>query len=326
MAWRSSTPGSARPGQAQAVAGVAVHAGRCRNDVLRDRAAGRSAKSRTSPDLKRRERLQALSLRAVRMQRRGRRPAASACGDAVGAVLGAREKLARFDRRIFQQMNQRRDLATWETSRRPTASPGRPASIARRSPPAWGSFKKFVVSVSISFDIVAEKSSVCRARQSADDPADAAGSPCRACDRLRRARAFAAGEVDVALLHQIEQPSRRGDDDVDAVAQRLDLRAFTDAAEDRRACADRQMLAVGAHVLLDLHHQLARRREHEHAPAALRRVGAGAAASIGSANAAVLPVPVCAMPIRSRPARIAAESPAPGSASARRSLLPSVPA
>ena len=40
-------------------------------------------------------------------------------------------------------------------------------------------------------------------------------------------------EIHVALLHQVDQAAGRGDDDVDAAAQRLDLRAFTDAAEDR---------------------------------------------------------------------------------------------
>ena len=75
-----------------------------------------------------------------------------------------------------------------------------------------------------------------------------------------------AGEVDVALFHQIDQPARRGHDQVDAAAQRLDLRAFADAAEDRRV-AQRQMPAVGADVLFDLRDQLARRRDHQHAHA-----------------------------------------------------------
>ena len=39
-------------------------------------------------------------------------------------------------------------------------------------------------------------------------------------------------QIDVALLHQVEQPAGRGDEDVDAALQRLDLRVLAHAAED----------------------------------------------------------------------------------------------
>ena len=70
---------------------------------------------------------------------------------------------------------------------------------------------------------------------------------------------------------------------------------------------DRRMkLAVGLGAGGDLRGELARRREHQHADlAGLRdvRVAAARRSSEGSMNAAVLPVPVWAMPSRSRPVR-----------------------
>ena len=107
------------------------------------------------------------------------------------------------------------------------------------------------------------------------------------------------------LLHQIDQPARRRDHQIDAGTQRLDLRAFAHAAEDR-GHAQRQMSRVSAHVLLDLHDELARRRDHESARAAGLPFDFEAASfvRIGRTNAAVFPVPVCAMPMRSCPARM----------------------
>ena len=112
--------------------------------------------------------------------------------------------------------------------------------------------------------------------------------------------------VGVLLPHVIHQPARRGDDDVDAGFERALLHAHLDAAVDRGA-GDGGVIGEAVDFVLDLHRELARRREHEHA--ALRgrcragRVGArrraAAAAAIGTTNAAVLPVPVSAQAIRS---------------------------
>ena len=41
------------------------------------------------------------------------------------------------------------------------------------------------------------------------------------------------GELRVRRAEMIEQPARRADDDVDAAAERVLLRAHADAAEDR---------------------------------------------------------------------------------------------
>ena len=67
----------------------------------------------------------------------------------------------------------------------------------------------------------------------------------------------------------VEQAAGRGDDDLDAAAQRADLAAEPDAAVDGgRADA---AAGVGADRLLDLHGQLARRREDEDPDAAMAR-------------------------------------------------------
>ena len=69
-------------------------------------------------------------------------------------------------------------------------------------------------------------------------------------------------QVDGLLPDVIEQPSRRCDQDVNASAQRIDLRVDADAAVD----GDRlelNVLAVGADALLDLRAELAGRRDHQ---------------------------------------------------------------
>ena len=65
-------------------------------------------------------------------------------------------------------------------------------------------------------------------------------------------------QVDGLLLHVVEQAAGRGDDDVDAAAQRVDLRLHADAAVDDGGL-QLQVLAVGADALLDLQRELARR-------------------------------------------------------------------
>jgi len=75
---------------------------------------------------------------------------------------------------------------------------------------------------------------------------------------------FHGGKVDGALADVVEQAAGRGDQDVDAALQRLDLRPDADAAEDQRGL-QRQVVAVGAHAFLDLGGEFARRRQHQHA-------------------------------------------------------------
>ena len=80
---------------------------------------------------------------------------------------------------------------------------------------------------------------------------------------------FEPGKIGRALLHQIDQPARCRDDQIDPGTQRLDLRAFAHSAENR-GHAQRKMFRVGAHVLLDLHDELTRRRHHQRARAVCR--------------------------------------------------------
>src|SRR6266404_1839192 len=71
-----------------------------------------------------------------------------------------------------------------------------------------------------------------------------------------------ARKVGYSLVHQIDQPPRCGYDKIDPGTQRLDLRTLTHAAENR-GHPQRNVFRVSASVLLDLHHQLTSRRDHQ---------------------------------------------------------------
>ena len=74
------------------------------------------------------------------------------------------------------------------------------------------------------------------------------------------------GKRHAALAHEIEQAAGSGYQDVDATAQGRDLRALRDAAQDH-AVVERDVLAVHAEAVRDLHGQFTRGRQHEHARA-----------------------------------------------------------
>ncbi len=80
---------------------------------------------------------------------------------------------------------------------------------------------------------------------------------------------FDVAQVDRALLHVVQQPARRRDDDVDAAAQFLDLRIDVHAAENRGR-AQRLVLAVGAHAFLHLRREFAGRHQDQAADRAAR--------------------------------------------------------
>ena len=100
----------------------------------------------------------------------------------------------------------------------------------------------------------------------------------------------------------IEQPARRRDQHIDAARELRVLVAERDAADDQR---DGELLlgAVLVEVLLDLRGEFARRLENERARHARPGAAGSSILSIGSTNAAVLPVPVWAMPRTSRPGK-----------------------
>ena len=69
-------------------------------------------------------------------------------------------------------------------------------------------------------------------------------------------------QIEDLLLMQVEQAARGGDDDVDALFERLDLGAVAHAAVEERG-AGAEVLAVFLEVLVDLDGEFARRDEHE---------------------------------------------------------------
>ena len=105
-------------------------------------------------------------------------------------------------------------------------------------------------------------------------------------------------EIRGAVLEEIEQAPRRGDEDVHARRELLPLLAVADAAVDD---CDLQIREAGVIAKSGLHlrGQFAGRLEDERA----RRPVLASFVRIGRANAAVLPVPVWAEPIMSLPSR-----------------------
>ena len=73
-----------------------------------------------------------------------------------------------------------------------------------------------------------------------------------------------AREIDRLLADVVEQASGRGDENVEAARERIDLGLHADAAVDTVG-AQRHVLAVSADRQLDLRRELARRRQHQHA-------------------------------------------------------------
>jgi hypothetical protein len=77
-------------------------------------------------------------------------------------------------------------------------------------------------------------------------------------------------QVDRLLLHVVEQAPGRGDEDVDAAAQGIDLRLHADAAVHEGGFQGNE-LPVRADVLLHLRRELARRGDDQHAHRMARR-------------------------------------------------------
>ena len=150
---------------------------------------------------------------------------------------------------------------------------------------------------------VAEKKSVCETRrQVLEHPADVGQEAhVEHAVGLVEHQDLEAGEAGVGLLEVVQQAARAGDDDVDAGAQGALLRAHADAAVDGggadAACARPRSLKCSTIC------------------AASSRVGARTSARVmprflprsrcrmGSAKAAVLPLPVMAQASTSRPSR-----------------------
>ena len=75
-----------------------------------------------------------------------------------------------------------------------------------------------------------------------------------------------AGEIDVALIDQVEQAAGAGDEDIDTAAHGIDLWSLADPAVDE-GVLDFDVLAVSFEALTDLGGEFAGRGEDEHARA-----------------------------------------------------------
>ena len=119
----------------------------------------------------------------------------------------------------------------------------------------------------------------------------------------------ASSSTKISTSRSVRRAGRSGRAGGPGVATRMSTPRPVRRSACRRAAAEHgghrhlAELAIAAAVVGDLGGELARRREHQHA-ARVRQDALRIAARRwieGSENAAVLPVPVCAMPSRSRP-------------------------
>ena len=112
-------------------------------------------------------------------------------------------------------------------------------------------------------------------------------------------------EPEQPLVHEIEQAAGRGDENVDAARQGIELWLLADAAHDH-GLAQMQILAIGAELVVDLDREFAGRRKDQGARTA-PPVGPAVSGKLVEKSAARRP-PSCrcrsgAMPSMSRPAR-----------------------
>ena len=116
----------------------------------------------------------------------------------------------------------------------------------------------------MSSEKVAENSSVClRDPRQLEDPLDVGHEAhVQHAVRLVEHEDLDLAEVGGPLADEVEQPAGRGDEDLDAGPQLLDLGIERDAAVDHGR-AQRHVPAVGLDALGDLHGELARRRQDE---------------------------------------------------------------
>ena len=194
-------------------------------------------------------------------------------GDAVGAALGAGEDDDPLERRIGQQMAEQRALGggVHEIDALVDLLDG--AALPRRDLDPLGVLQ----------DLRRELGDVARhgggEQQRLALLGDRADDAAHVLDEAHVEHAIGLvedeerhmGELHVAALDQVEQAARRGDQDVDAACQGLDLAAIAQAADDR-AKTQAEAATVGVEAARDLDRELAGRRQHERA----RVLGLGA--------------------------------------------------
>ena len=107
-------------------------------------------------------------------------------------------------------------------------------------------------------------------------------------------------QVERALLEVVDHATGGADDDLRAAAQARQLHAVALAAVDRQHVQAGDVRGVLAERLGDLQRELTRRGQDQRLRDRFRSTSMRD--RIGTANAAVLPVPVCARPTTSLPA------------------------
>ena len=139
-------------------------------------------------------------------------------------------------------------------------------ALRRATSTTAGSLRKECASSRISCVNVAENSRFCRCfGSSARDAPDVADEAhVEHAVRLVQHQDLDAAQVHCLLLHVVEQPTRRGNQNLDPALERSHLRLYSDAAVDYRGRRG-QVRTVGAHALLHLRSELAGGGEDQHA-------------------------------------------------------------
>ena len=156
--------------------------------------------------------------------------------DPVGAVLGAGEDQHALDRLVAQHFDEH-SRASSALSTRMIRCSIFSAVVATGVTATFAGSRSMRRQFGDSRGMVAENNNVCRSfgslammcRMSWMKPMSSMRSASSSTKHLDRA------SRTCPWLDQIEQPPGRGDEHVDAVAQRAHLRAHADAAEDQRA-------------------------------------------------------------------------------------------
>jgi hypothetical protein len=223
----------------------------------------------TLPFLEAGERLRALRLRAVAVDALARDAVLrEELGEAVAAVLGAREDDHVLEVAAAQQLEEqvRLDLLAHRVERlRHAGGRQRDALLVQRDR----------VPEQLARELAdrrrhrrAEEQRLPLARQARHHAADVGEEAHveHAVGLVEHERLEPA-QPGVRLLEVVEQAAGRGDEQVDAAAERLLLRPHADAAEHRGARELRELRQL-LEVVEDLRGELARRREHHRAGAA----------------------------------------------------------
>ena len=251
--------------------GHALHVDAARGEIGRDQDAGLAAAEIV-------ERLLAGVLRLVAVDRLGAHAAIfQRLGDAVGAALGAREDDDALEALIGQEMIEQGALEAGVhevdalVDLLDRAALRRDLDLLR----VLENFRRKLGDVVRHGGREQQRLAVLRDRgRDATDVADEA--------HVEHAIGFVEdeeadlSELHVAALDEIEQTAGRGDQDVDAARQGLDLATVTQAANDG-AEAQAEAATIGVEAAGDLDREFAGRRQHEGA----RALGLGALLRLG---------------------------------------------